>query len=210
VQDGTTEWGEEKYVEAAWSGRAGLEHAVIGEAVVFARRTLDVTLPSATVFGQRIGGGTARLYASTPPGDAYDYYDWLAWRRGYPEPPPQEWVDGCAAVAQSVADGAWLGAAVAVALGEGAPLPREATVEVYGPGVPRGVFAGAVAEALPRIQSAHAAGYLQRARQVYREWTVEGGGRKFEGVPREVYEARMAEAYQAITGSPLEVGNAVS
>jgi hypothetical protein len=211
VHDGTRDWGEEKYVEAAWNGRAGLEHAVIGEAVVFARRTRDVALPSVNVFGVRVGGDTARLYDAAPPKDAYDYYDWLAWRRGYPSPPPQEWVDGCAAVAQSVADGAWLGAAVAVALGEGKPLPGQVTVEVYGPGVPRGVFAGATAaENLPRIQSAHAAGYIRRARQVYREWTVEGGGRKFDGVPPEVFETRIAEAYQAITGAPLEVGNAVA
>jgi hypothetical protein len=212
-------WRRLEYREPAWDGRSGAELQQDGWATVYAR---EVPTPGGTTrlpFGVPLVALPGHALVPPPPSDARAYYDWLSWRRSYPAGDgAQAMADACAAIAQSVADGAWLGAAVAVALGESRPLPAPVTVGVYGPGVQRGVFAGIVAaESLPRVPEAHAAGYLRAARQVYREWRVEGGALKLGDVGPEAWDARVLAAYETIMGvapslpaTKAEDGRAVS
>jgi hypothetical protein len=205
VQDVSTEWGEEEYRMPEWNAASGREIGQLGYAVVFARRVKEVQTPRIQIFGNTFQF-KARLYASPPPQDPFDIYEWFFWRRNYTEKPPQEWVTACAAVAQSTADGEWLGAAVALALGDNLPLPQPVTVDVYGPGNPRGVFAGGEPPAeLPFVPEAHAAGYLHAGLEVYREWALPFGARKFGNVPEDVFRGRLAAAYEQVMGFPLKV-----
>jgi hypothetical protein len=205
VHDVSSEWGEEEYRMPEWDAASGREISHLGYAVVFARRVKEIQTPGIQVFGQTLQF-KARLYALPPPQDPYDRYGWFSWHRNYTVAPPQEWATACAAVAQSTADGEWLGAAVALALGDSLPLPMPVTVDVYGPGNPRGVFAGGEPPAeLPFVPEAHAAGYLHAALEVYREWVLPFGARKFGDVPEDVFRGRLAAAYEQVMGFPLKV-----